>query len=359
MDGNTRLRTATSAAALRESFGADGQPGSYTDIERCDAIVCVDPRRTPVAEEAERTGGVHLAPKVGTSVELMNGLTRELLANGWMDEEWVQQHTLGLEDLRSAIEPYTPEKVAEICGIDAADLRRAARLFGESDNVLSTVLQGVDLPGFRNWDNSEHVQQLADLWNVDVATNPAVSMPESARIRKMLGGDQCFVIVQDLFLTETAQLADVVLPAAGWGKTGTFTNVNLAKRSDSHVTQMAPIAQRYEDDGVGDDAEEPARLHAEGLAQVRRGQIGLLRDLQGLHVLASLVQTTWTVVLKEHRAYTTKNCFTSRPPPMPKPLDTESAVPLLQSVRRGSDKAGPSSSRDHCPGRHTTQLLRD
>jgi len=59
------------------------------------------------------------------------------------------------------------------------------------------------------------------------ATNPAVSMPETARIRKILGGDQCFVVVQDLFLTETAQLADVVLPAAGWGeKTGTFTNVN-------------------------------------------------------------------------------------------------------------------------------------
>ena len=52
-------------------------------------------------------------------------------------------------------------------------------------------------------------------------------MPESARIRRILGGDQCFVVVQDLFLTETAELADVVLPAAGWGeKTGCFTNVN-------------------------------------------------------------------------------------------------------------------------------------
>ena len=83
MDGNTRLCTATSAAAFKESFGADGQPGSYTDIEHCDAIflyghnmpetqtvlwtrildrtrgedppriVCVDPRRTAVAEEAD------------------------------------------------------------------------------------------------------------------------------------------------------------------------------------------------------------------------------------------------------------------------------------------------------------------
>ncbi|MEP7177470.1 MAG: molybdopterin-dependent oxidoreductase [Pseudonocardiales bacterium] len=336
MDGNTRLCTATSAAAFKESFGADGQPGSYTDIEHCDAvflyghnmaetqtvlwmrildrtrgedppvIVCVDPRRTPVAEEAERTGGVHLAPRVGTNLALMNGLTRELLVNGWVDEQWVQQHTIGFDDLRATVEPYTADKVAEICGIEAEDLRRAARLFGESENVLSTVLQGFyqshqataaavavhnvhllrgmigrpgagilqmngqptaqnnrecgadgDLPGFRNWDNPAHVKELADLWNVDIATiphwapptnamqifgyaedgtigllwisatNPAVSMPESARIRKILSGEQCFVIVQDLFLTETAQLADVVLPAAGWGeKTGTFTNVN-------------------------------------------------------------------------------------------------------------------------------------
>jgi anaerobic selenocysteine-containing dehydrogenase len=114
-----------------------------------------------------------------------------------------------------------------------------------------------DLPGFRNWDDEEHVAELARLWNVDPltiphwappthamqlfryaeqgsigllwisATNPAVSLPESARIRRVLEGDQCFVVVQDLFLTETAQLADVVLPAAGWGeKTGTYTNVN-------------------------------------------------------------------------------------------------------------------------------------
>ena len=336
MDGNTRLCTATSAAALKESFGADGQPGSYTDIEHCDAIflfghnmpetqtvlwarildrtrgedppriVCVDPRRTAVADEALRTGGVHLVPRVGTNMAVMNGLTRELFENGWVDEEWVEAHTIGVDDLRDVVAPYTVERVAEISGVDPDELRRAARIFGESNGVLSTVLQGFyqshqataasvavhnlhllrgmigrpgagvlqmngqptaqnnrecgadgDLPGFRNWDNLTHVQQLADAWNVDVmtvphwappthamqlmsyaetgsisflwisATNPAVSMPESARVRKILSGDQCFTIVQDLFLTETAQLADVVLPAAGWGeKTGCFTNVN-------------------------------------------------------------------------------------------------------------------------------------
>ncbi|WP_445259328.1 molybdopterin oxidoreductase family protein [Nocardioides aurantiacus] len=347
MDGNTRLCTATAAAALKESFGADGQPGSYTDIESCDAIflfghnmpetqtvlwarildrtrgqdppriVCVDPRRTMVALEAERTGGVHLAPRVGTNLALMNGLTRELFAHGWVEEDWVVRHTLGVDDLRRVVTPYTPDRVAEICGIEAEDVRRAARIFGESQSVLSTVLQGFyqshqataaavavhnlhllraqigrpgsgvlqmngqptaqnnrecgadgDLPGFRNWDNPAHVQQLAHLWNVDPmtiphwappthamqimryvetgsigflwisATNPAVSMPESARLRKILRGEQCFTVVQDLFLTETAELADVVLPAAGWGeKTGCFTNVNRTVHLSERAVQ--------------------------------------------------------------------------------------------------------------------------
>ena len=172
MDGNTRLCTATSAAAFKESFGADGQPGSYTDIEHCDAVflfghnmaetqtvlwarildrtrgddpprvVCVDPRRTAVADEAERTGGVHLAPRVGTNLALMNGLTRELFEHRWVDEKWVDAHTLGMDELRGIVESYTPDHVADICGVDADDVRRAARIFGESSSVLSTVLQG-------------------------------------------------------------------------------------------------------------------------------------------------------------------------------------------------------------------------
>src|SRR3954452_21692161 len=58
-------------------------------------------------------------------------------------------------------------------------------------------------------------------------TNPAVSLPELARIGAILSQERLFLVVQDIFLTETAQLADVVLPAAMWGeKTGTFTNVD-------------------------------------------------------------------------------------------------------------------------------------
>jgi ferredoxin-nitrate reductase len=332
MDGNTRLCTATAAAALKASFGTDGQPGSYTDVDHCDALalwghnvaetqtvlwmrmldrlhgpnrpklICADPRETPVAKEAD----VHLAVKSGTNQALMNGLLRELIANGWVDHDYVAKHTLGFEQLESTVDPYTPKRVQEICGVGTKQVRHAAEILGTCERLLSTVLQGFyqsnqataascqvnnlhllrgmigrpgaglyqmngqptaqntretgadgDLPGMRNWDNKEHIRELAELWNVDEmtiphwappthamqiwryaeqgsiqllwisATNPAVSLPELHRIRSILEREQLMVVVQDLFLTETARLADVVLPAATWGeKTGTFTNVD-------------------------------------------------------------------------------------------------------------------------------------
>jgi hypothetical protein len=67
----------------------------------------------------------------------------------------------------------------------------------------------------------------------------------------------------------------------------------LADWSDQHRQQLASAVDRY---GEDEDLDEPERLHAAGLAQARAGEVGLLRDLQDLHVLASLVQTTWTVI---------------------------------------------------------------
>ncbi|QGQ20209.1 molybdopterin-dependent oxidoreductase [Cellulomonas sp. JZ18] len=332
VDGNTRLCTATAAAALKESFACDGQPGSFADIDHADvialfgnnmaetqsvtwmrvldrlagddppAVVCVDPRLTPVA----RAATVHLAPRLGTNVALMNGLLHEVLANGWVDREYVDAHTVGFEELEKAVREYPPDVVERICDVPAARIREAARLLGTAERLTSTVLQGFyqshqataaavqvnnlhlvrgmlgrpgcgllqmngqpsaqntrecgadgDLPAFRNWSNDAHVQDLARVWNVDpmdiphysppthvmqmvryveegsirmmwvTGTNPAVSLPELARIRSVLSQERLFLVVQDLFLTETAQLADVVLPAATWGeKTGTFTNAD-------------------------------------------------------------------------------------------------------------------------------------
>jgi anaerobic selenocysteine-containing dehydrogenase len=152
VDGNTRLCTATAAEALKQSFGCDGQPGSYADVDHADvialyghnvaetqtvlwmrmldrlagpnppALLCVDPRPTPVARHA----AVHLAPLPGTNVALMNGLLHEILAHDWVDHDYVEAHTVGFDELHQRVADFPPTRVAEICRLDAGDLRRAA-----------------------------------------------------------------------------------------------------------------------------------------------------------------------------------------------------------------------------------------
>ncbi|HST47772.1 hypothetical protein [Jatrophihabitans sp.] len=71
---------------------------------------------------------------------------------------------------------------------------------------------------------------------------------------------------------------------------------SLAKLSLAHLEKLTPVVARYGEQRHGDDVEEPDRLHADGVAEVRSGAVGLLRDLQDLYLLATLVDTTWTVV---------------------------------------------------------------
>jgi len=71
-----------------------------------------------------------------------------------------------------------------------------------------------------------------------IGTNPAVSLPELHRIRSILKQERLFLVVSDAFLSETAQLADVVLPAALWGeKTGTYTNHDRTVHLSEQMTQ--------------------------------------------------------------------------------------------------------------------------
>ncbi|QCY46422.1 hypothetical protein GcLGCM259_0661 [Glutamicibacter creatinolyticus] len=72
-----------------------------------------------------------------------------------------------------------------------------------------------------------------------------------------------------------------------------FICQTLAKQCDEHQRALQTIVRRY---GQGDVDDEPERLHADGLSETRKGPLGLLRDLQDLYLLASLVDITWTMV---------------------------------------------------------------
>jgi ferredoxin-nitrate reductase len=328
IDANTRLCTATTAASLMESFGADGPPGCFADFEETECIVLVghnaaeqstvlwmrmlaakagpkkpkiiviDPRRTFTVD----TGAdLHLQLRPGTNVALLNGICNLLIEHGWIDRQFIDARTVYFDGFRQTVSAYTPERVEQITGVPADKLRQAAEWIGTSRSTMSTCLQGVyqsnqatlaactvnsmhllmgkigrpgsaplqfagqpssmctretgadgTYPAYRNWEDPNHMRDLARRWNVpqellgkepvsapeifelcekgyvkvlwNICTNPAVSMTDRRVQLDALRG--VFLIVQDGFVdTETAQLADVVLPAAIWGeKSGCMTN---------------------------------------------------------------------------------------------------------------------------------------
>lgn len=154
---------------MRESFGADGQPASYTDVDFTDCIFMVghNPAATqtvlwsrildrldgpsppklivvdPRLSESGRRATLHLAPRVGTNLALLNGIQHLLFKNGWINSEYVSKHVIGREELEATVAEYDPETVSRITGVPAHQLEEAARILGTAKSLLSSALQGV------------------------------------------------------------------------------------------------------------------------------------------------------------------------------------------------------------------------
>lgn len=280
-------------------------------------LIVADPRRIPIADYAT----LYLRHKPGTDTALLNGLMHVLIAEDLYDHEFVASRTEGFEDLKAKITEYPPECVAEICGVDAEEIRRAARIMAANrpgammyamgitqhtsghGNVvacanLQMLLGNVGVPGggvnpLRGQSNVQGACDMGGLPNYytgyqNVALepshrkfeaawgavppadrpgltlvemmnaagrgqvramyvlgeNPALSDPDSNHVRHCLATLD-FLVVQDLFLTETAQLADVVLPGGSFAeKDGTFTNserrVQLVRRALHPIGENRP-----------------------------------------------------------------------------------------------------------------------
>ncbi|HUU58032.1 MAG TPA: formate dehydrogenase subunit alpha, partial [Phycisphaerae bacterium] len=325
VDHCARLCHASTVAGLARAFGSGAMTNSIEDFDATDCVfvigsnttechpiigaaikravthrgmplIVADPRTIELAEFA----AVHLRQRGGTDVALINAMMHVILRDGLADEAFLAERTEGFEELRRAVEPYTPELGEKITGVPAADIVRAARLYAEppaasivysmgitqhttgTDNVLSLAnlamltgnvgkpgtgvnplrgqnnVQGAcDLaalpnvyPGYQKVDDEAIRAKFQDAWGVGLSgqagltlveminaaadgrikalyvmgENPMLSDPDVNHVEEALRKLD-FLVVQDLFLTETAQLADVVLPAAGFAeKDGTFTN---------------------------------------------------------------------------------------------------------------------------------------
>ncbi|WMW80331.1 molybdopterin-dependent oxidoreductase [Undibacterium cyanobacteriorum] len=170
IDSNSRLCMSSAVAAYKQSLGADAPPCSYEDIDQADCIlitgsntayahpilyrrleaarannpdlkvIVVDPRRTETAQDAD----LHLAIQPGTDVALMHGLLHICLWEGWIQQDFIGQHTEGFDALKQIVRNYTPAKVAQLCGIREQDLLQAARWFATAKASLSLYCQGLN-----------------------------------------------------------------------------------------------------------------------------------------------------------------------------------------------------------------------
>ena len=265
MDTNSRLCMSSAVVGYKMALGEDSVPCTYDDIELADCflvaganpawnhpiifrrmeahkaanprtkLIVIDPRRTDTARMAD----LHLQIKPGTDIVLLNAIAKGLIARGYTDKNFIENHTEGYTEFQNLVMEKDFREVAKTCGIGINDIHLAVELIGKSKGFMSMWAMGFNqsvigvnknlallnlhlitgqigkpgagplsltgqpnamggrevgglsnlLPAHRNLANAEHRQEVADFWGVP-SINPkpgltATEMFEALRTGKM------------------------------------------------------------------------------------------------------------------------------------------------------------------------------
>ena len=137
---------ASAVSGYKLSFGSDGPPGNYADLELADVVILVgsniadnhpilcnrlnrtsgklivvDPRVTKTAMMAD----IHLAIKPRGDIALLNGIAHILIREGLTDPTYIAEHTSGYEAFASFVADFTPEHVGQITGLPIAKIEKS------------------------------------------------------------------------------------------------------------------------------------------------------------------------------------------------------------------------------------------
>ena len=327
VDHCTRLCHASSVAALLENVGSGAVTATFNEIENADVAIVIGANPTenhPVAatyfKQFTKRGGklIVMDPRgqglkrhashmlqfrPGTDVAMLNAIMHVIVEEELYDKQYIEGFTENWEAMKAHLAGFPPEKMSDLCGVDAATLRDVARVFANAqagmifwgmgisqhihgtDNsrcLISLALMcgqvgrpGSGLHPLRGQNNVQGAsdaglvpmflpdyQSVADegvrsafhsIWGSEsidsekgltvveimdavhagdirgmyvLGENPAMSDPDVEHARDALAKLE-HLVVQDIFLTETANFADVILPSSAWPeKTGTVTNTN-------------------------------------------------------------------------------------------------------------------------------------
>ena len=153
-DGNTTLCMATAVSGYKISFGSDGPPGCYEDLEKADVVLLIganiadnhpilcqyldtNPRRTlivadPRVSKTAMMADLHLPLKPRSDLALVHGIAHILIRHGLIDRAYIDRHTTGFEELVRFLEAYTPDRVSELTGLSEEALYKTAFLYGRA-----------------------------------------------------------------------------------------------------------------------------------------------------------------------------------------------------------------------------------
>jgi len=336
VDNCARVCHQPTAKAMTIMLGAGAATNSFDDIEKARTIMIVGSNTTeshpvigarirqmalhgvglividPRKIELTKYASCHLQLKPGTNVALFNAMAQVIISEGWYDADFVEKQLTGWEDYCAFINEYTPEMVAEQCGVPPEQIREAARLYAanspsicfhglgltEQTQGTESVMTLVNLAlltgnigkpgtGINPLRGQNNVQGAAvmgcdpvaytglalvknekarfeALWNTPLPASKGLNllqMMDAARdeqlkamwicgydtfftlpdVKNMQQGYEKieFVVVQDMFMTATAEkFADVFFPAAcSFEKDGTFTN---SERRIQRIRQVSP-----------------------------------------------------------------------------------------------------------------------
>ena len=230
-------------------------------------VIVIDPMKTRTSNHADW----HIQIRPGTDTALAMGMINVVIAEGLIDKDYIDNYTVGFDELAERAKDYPPEKVARITGIPADDVRKLARDYATTQpsvirigvaverhrNGGQTVRALTCLPALvgawrhvgggilqlpiwafpMNWGNLMRPDfitpgtRVLNQWQLGQAltgemkldppiesicvynANPLVVAPEQDKVIKGLMREDLFTVVSEHFITDTARYADIVLPA--------------------------------------------------------------------------------------------------------------------------------------------------
>ncbi|MFC1953337.1 molybdopterin-dependent oxidoreductase [Chloroflexota bacterium] len=249
-------------------------------------LIVVDPRVIPLAKQAD----IHIQVKPGTDIALALGLLNVIITERLYDEEFVRNQTTGFEKLEEHVREYNPETVEQITWVPAKAIREFARMYAtnkpaviaqgvaldhslngvQTSRAISTLVAitgNLDITGGNIYNSPQTLTSLRVSGRVNVnevlgarypifnrfvgqttaihvpdailteqpypvkalivqASNPAVTWPDSGKVREALNKLDLLVVI-DFFMTETAKLADIFLPATSFLERKTLKDYNF------------------------------------------------------------------------------------------------------------------------------------